>query len=76
MGAQMAKSMKVDTGFDTDEYLKRIARLLDGNLRSVADAQRGDAAEDEVQDPNEMNWDELGRRAAKRTRRAVTTDHL
>lgn len=75
MAAQMAKSMKVGSDFEVDEYLARCARLIGGRLRGGPDGEEED--EDmAVPDADYWHWDKLGRKAVKRSRRAVTMDHL
>lgn len=73
MGAAMAKSMKVGSEFDIDDFLLRCVKLVGGKLRSTNELDREDI---EMRDPEVWRWDLLGRKAVRRTRRAITTDHL
>lgn len=76
--AQMAQLMKVESGFEVDEFLARAARFMGGRVRSAASV-RQDLADDEErpgENAGRWDWDRLGRQAAGYSRRAVTMDHL
>lgn len=73
MGAAMAKSMKVGSEFDVDDFLEKCCKLIGGKLLSTNELHREDI---EMRDPEVWRWDLLGRKAVRRSRRAVTTDHL
>ena len=69
--------MKVSTGFEIEDYLKRCAAMLGGTLLASGrnTSQTYEQDEEEV-DAEDWNWKELGRKAAKRTKRAPTLDFL
>lgn len=81
IGTQMARNLKIETGFEIDDYLSRVANLLGGNVRAAGRhfMTQDEEEEDELEDRDSIeNWDwqGLGRRAAKRTKRAPTLDFL
>ncbi|KAE8231583.1 hypothetical protein CF326_g3398 [Tilletia indica] len=78
IGTHMARTLKTNAeAFDTDSFLARVARVMGGQLRSGARRGANDMDDEEaVLAANEWNWDELGRLAAKHSRRAVSLDFL
>ncbi|CAD6887788.1 unnamed protein product [Tilletia controversa] len=78
IGTHMARTLKTNAdAFDTDSFLSRVARVVGGQVRSGARRGADDLDDDEaVLAANEWNWDELGRLAAKHSRRAVSLDFL
>ena len=77
IGTQMARNLKIDTGFEIDDYLKRVASLIGGTLQAASRNALLDDEEDEEGGGEEgWDWQALGRRAAKRTKRAPTLGFL
>lgn len=71
----MARNLKIETGFEIDDYLNRVTNLLGGTLRTTG---RNIMTQDELDGEliEKWDWQGLGRRAAKRTKRAPTMDFL
>ena len=81
----MARNLKIEAGFETDDYLKRCLSLIGGEVRMMGRNSRRRGANDDVDaDDDEegersvdgWDWEKLGRLAAKRTKRAPTLDFL
>ena len=81
IGAQMARNLKIEAGFETDDYLKRCLSLIGGEVRMMGRNSRRRDADDDDDEGGERSvdgweWEKLGRLAAKRTKRVPTMDFL
>lgn len=79
IGTQLVRNLKIDTGFEIEDYLKRCASMLGGTLLATGRnaTQQDDFDDDDgAEGVEDWDWQRLGRKAAKRTRRAPTLDFL
>lgn len=76
IGNQLARNLKIDSGFEIEDYLAKCALLLGGVVRSHGRQSATQAEEDDFIEPEDWDWAGLGRRAAKRTKRAPTIDFM
>lgn len=72
MGAAMARAMKHDAGaFDVDDYLAKMLVFLGGANEEVADDEFDERGEDAS-----LNWERIGAKVFKHSRRAVCMDFM
>jgi predicted nucleic acid-binding protein len=80
IGNQMARNLKIEGGFEIEDYLARCATLLGGTIRAKNARTAMQVDEDEIDDEDDeierWDWVGLGRRAAKRTKRVPTIDFM
>lgn len=72
----MARNLKIEAGFETEDYLKRCMDFIGGDLKTTGRNTSNDDDMEDERPANEWEWEKLGRLAAKRTRRAPTLDFL
>jgi hypothetical protein len=72
----MARNLRIESGFEIDDYLSKCAFLLGGSLRANGRHSATQAEEDDFIEPEDWDWAGLGRRAAMRTKRAATIDFM